>query len=50
MECEGSHFSTEGHFFPPGLGVMTRFLQTKNAYGEIVTTWLICIAAMLDAR
>ena len=30
MECEGSHFSTGGHFSPPGLGVMTRFLQTKN--------------------
>ena len=29
MECEGSHFSTGGHFSPPGLGVMTRFLQTK---------------------
>ena len=30
MECEGSHFSIGGHFSPPGLGVMTRFLQTKN--------------------
>ena len=32
MICEGSHFSTGGggHFSPPGLGVMTRFLQTKN--------------------
>ena len=30
MEYEGSHFSTGGHFSPPGLGVMTRFLQTKN--------------------
>ena len=30
MECEGSHFSTGGQFSPPGLGVMTRFLQTKN--------------------
>ena len=30
MECEGSHFSTGGHFSPPGLGVMTHFLQTKN--------------------
>ena len=30
MECEGSHFSTGGHFSPPGLGVMTRFLQTKK--------------------
>ena len=30
MECEGSHFSTGGHFSPPGLGVMTRFLETKN--------------------
>ena len=25
MECEGSHFSTGGHFSPPGLGVMTRY-------------------------
>ena len=23
-------FSTGGHFSPPGLGVMTRFLPTKN--------------------
>ena len=30
IEFEGSHFSTGGHFSPPGLGVMTRFLQTKN--------------------
>ena len=30
MECEGSHFCTGGHFSPPGLGVMTRFLQTTN--------------------
>ena len=30
MECKGSHFSTGGHFSPPGLGVMTRFLQAKN--------------------
>ena len=30
MEFEGSHFSTGGHFSPPGLGVMTRLLQTKN--------------------
>ena len=29
MECEGIHFSTGGHFSPPGLRVMTRFLQTK---------------------
>ena len=29
MECEGSHFSTGGHFSPPGLGVMTRFYRRK---------------------
>ena len=34
MECEGSHFSTGGSLFSAWLcrllGVMTRFLQTKN--------------------